>query len=52
MNVQVPKQTNATPKLHVITLKDPTRVVALMDTKGMGKTAQVRHFCYFDYFGN
>ena len=48
MNVQVPKQTNATPKLHVITLKDPTRVVALMDSREMGKTAQVSHVCYFD----
>ena len=48
MNVQVSKQTSAAPKLHVITLKDPTRVVALMDTKEMGKTAQVSHVCYFD----
>ena len=48
MNVQVSKQTSATPKLHVIILKDPTRVVALMDTKEMGKTAQVSHVCYFD----
>lgn len=48
MNVQVAKQTSATRKLHVITLKDPTHVVALMDTKEMGKTAQVSHVCYFD----
>ena len=41
MNAQVLKRTNAIPTLRVTTLKDPIRVVVLMDIRAMVKTAQV-----------
>ena len=46
MNVQVPAQTNVIPTLHVTTLRDPTRVVVLMDIRAMVKTAQVNDYLY------
>lgn len=41
MNVQILSQMGVTPKLNVITLKDPTFVAVLMDTGAMGKIVQV-----------
>ena len=41
MNVQILSQMGVTPKLSVITLKDPTFVAVLMDTRAMGKIVQV-----------
>ena len=41
MNAQAPKETIAIKRLHVTTLKDPTRVAVLMDIRVMVKIAQV-----------
>ena len=42
MSVKAPNPTFVTLMPHVTTLKDPTHVVVLLDTRGTGKTAQVK----------
>ena len=42
MSVKAPNPTIVTLMPHVTTLKDPTHVVVLLDTRGTGKTAQVK----------
>ena len=41
MNAQILSQMGVTPKPSVITLKDPTFVAVVMDTRAMGEIVQV-----------